>query len=259
MILGKPLRPGSAPPLATRNTPWPSLDTGKRRLLCLKGRHMSSRCRLFRAILFWLILIPCTFAWGVELPPQAQAILKSPDVSFSGTYDLPCRPAVLDGLLGNPILLGRLWTAYGFAPAYKVRQHGKGLYVEDPTGIAGELLLLQHSGNRRVYLGDGALNHDLVPAFGGKMLLVLTTAPKATAVSARVDVYVQARSRVVGFLTSPLFSLMKERIENRMTVNAQDISVILKDVCTAPKQTASRLKGDDAAALLKLFPPQQRK
>ena len=216
---------------------------------------MSLHCRVFQTTLFTLLLIPCALARAVDLTSQAQAVLSAPDVSFSGTYDLPCRPAVLDSLLRHPILLGRLWTAYGFAPAYKVRAQGSGLHVEDPTGIVGEIVLAQQAGNRWVYLGDGMLNHRLVPSFRGKMALVITTTPKGAGVGAHVDVFVRTESRALGLLAWTLFPLVKGRIESRVTLNARDVGVILKDVSIAPQKIASRLAGDDAAAFVRLFPP----
>jgi hypothetical protein len=125
--------------------------------------------------------------------------------------------------------------------------------VEDPTGIVGEMRLAQQGGNRWVYLGDGRLNHRLVPAFGGKMALVITTAPGGAGVSARVEAFIRTESRTLGFLSWTLSPLVRGRIENRATLNARDLGVILKDISSAPGQTASRLGGEDAAMLARMF------
>jgi len=223
---------------------------------------MSYHSRVFLTIFCTLILIPLALAGAADLSPEIQTLLNSPDITYAGVYDFACRPAVLDSLLRHPILLGRLWAAYGFAPAYRVRPQGEGLHVEDPTGIVGEIRLaqridnpMQQAGSRWVYLGDGRLNHRLVPAFRGRMALVITTTSKGAGVSARVEVFLRTESRTLGLLTWTLSPLVRGRIENRATFNARDLSVILKDVSDAPQQAASRLSEEDAKALTRLLPP----
>ena len=109
-------------------------------------------------------------------------------------------------------------------------------------------------------LGIGALNHKLVPPFPGKMALVLTTTPKGAAASVRVDVFVRADNRIVGFVAWTLAPLLKPRVEYRVHANAIDMGAILKDGGTAPQNAAGMLKKDDAAALLMLVqaPPAKR-
>lgn len=203
-------------------------------------------------ILLWLV--PTVGAASGELQAQAQLLMKTPDVTISGTYEMQTWPDVLESILRTPILLARLWEVYEFTPLYKARLQGEGIHVDDPTGIAGDIFLVEQSGNRRIYVGNGALNHKLVPSFRGKMALVLTATPKGSAVSARIDVYIRTDSRVLGFLTRTMFPLVKTRALHRMTANATDIGTILKDLSNAPQKTAARLKKEDAAALLKILP-----
>ena len=211
---------------------------------------------------FWTIILALSFAPCVAFADpasEARAIISAPDIAFSGTYDLPCRPAALDSLLRRPALIGRLWAAYGFAPAYRVREQGGGLHVEDPTGIVGEVALAEQTGNRWVFLGDGALNHRLAPAFRGKVALVFTVAPKGSDASARVEMFVRTESRTLGLLAWTAFPLIKGRIESRVSANLRDVGTILRDVSTAPQQTFSRLSGEDAAAFARMFLPTARK
>lgn len=203
-------------------------------------------------ILLWLVAT--AGAASGELQAQAQLLMKSPDVTISGTYEMQTRPDVLESILRTPVLLARLWEVYEFTPLYKARLQGEGIHVDDPTGIAGDIFLVEQSGNRRVYVGNGALNHKLVPSFRGKMALVLTATPKGSAVSARIDVYIRTDSRVLGFLTRTMFPLVKTRALHRLTANATDIGTILEDLSNEPQKTAARLKKEDAAALLKILP-----
>lgn len=214
-----------------------------------------NRKEITSLVLILLWLVPTVGAASGELQAQAQLLMKSPDVTITGTYELPTRPEVLESILRTPILLARLWEAYQFTPLYKARLvQGDGIHVDDPTGIAGNIFLAEQSGNRRIYVGNGALNHKLVPSFRGKMALVLTATPKGPALSARIDVYIRTDSRVLGFLTRTMFPLVKTRALHRMTANVTDIGTILKDLSNEPQKTAARLKKEDAAALLKILP-----
>jgi hypothetical protein len=182
--------------------------------------------------------------------------MNFPDVTVSGTYELPTRHEVFDRMLRSPDLLAKLWEAYRFSPAYKARPVGEGIHIADPTGIAGDMYLVQQTADRRIYVGNGALNHNLVPAFRGKMAIVLTAVPKGPTVSARVDIYVRTDSRVLGFLAWTLFPMLKDRVEYRMTANAASLGAMLKDLSEDPRKAAALLQKEDAAALLKILPSQ---
>ena len=199
--------------------------------------------------------LPMAPAADNSLQSQAQTVIKSPDASITGTFELPANPSLLDGLLRSPMLLAHLWEAYDFTPRYKARIQGSGIHVDDPTGIAGDIYPVEESQARHVFYGTGALNHRLVPSFRGRLALVFSVTPKGQGSVARVDVYIRAESRFLGFLASTLFPLVRTRAQHRMDANMHDVITILSDLATAPRQTAARLKKDDADALLKLLPP----
>jgi hypothetical protein len=189
-----------------------------------------------------------------DMNTQVQLLMKSPDVTVSGTYELATRPDVLDRILSAPMLLAKLWEAYQFSPAYKATLQNGAIHIDDPTGISGDVFLADKSSNRRVYYGTGSLNHNLVPAFRGKMALVITTAPKGAGLSAHIDVYVRTDSRMLGLLAWTLGPLVKPRVENRINVNGANMGTILKDLATEPRKSTGMLKNNaDAAALLKLL------
>lgn len=191
-----------------------------------------------------------------DLKAQAQLLMKSPDVAISKTFETETRSEVIDSLLGSPMSFARLWEAYGFTPLYKMKMNGTAIHVDDPTGITGDLNQVEHVGSKTVFVGTGNLNHAYVPAFRGKMALVLTTTPKPTGVSTRVDVYIRTESRILGLVTWTLFPLVRSRAEHRVVANAADIGTILKDLAKEPQKTAGRLTKQDATALLKVMPAQ---
>jgi hypothetical protein len=208
----------------------------------------------FASISMIAAVVPLSGTKTAELQAQARLLMTSPDVSISGTFDIPTRLDIFEGLLRSPILLARLWEAYQFSPAYKARLQGEAIHIDDPTGISGEIFLVEQTARRRVYVGSGALNHKLVPAFQGKIAIVLSTVPKGSAESAHVDVYVRADSRVLGFLAWTLFPLLKARVEFRINANANDIGTILKDLTGEPQKVLALLKPEDKTALLKIMP-----
>jgi hypothetical protein len=183
-------------------------------------------------------------------------LLRSPDVTFGGSYTFPATPSVLEKLMASPLLLAKLWEAYNFSPPYKSRMQGTAIHIDDPTGIEGDIVLTEHTANRYVYLGTGNLNHRLVPAFRGKMAMVITMNPKAAATDVKLDLYIRANSRAVGLLAWGFFPLVRSRVENRVSLNVLDLTTIFKNISASLPQTAARLPNkEDAAALTALFSP----
>ena len=70
-----------------------------------------------------------------------------------------------------------------------------------------------------------------------------------------MQVYVRADSRILGFLGSSFFPLVRARVENRVHMNGQDARTLLEEASADPKRAASRLKGDEAKTLLALLAP----
>jgi hypothetical protein len=206
------------------------------------------------SVLFLFCALFSAQALAQDLNAQVRLLMKSPDVTASGTYQLTTRPEVLNRILSEPLLLAKLWEAYKFSPFYKATLQNGGVHVDDPTGISGDVFLVEQSSNRRVYFGRGNLNHRLVPAFRGKIALVLTTVPKGTSLNARIDVYVRADSRILGLMAWSMGPLLKPRVENRMNINAGNMGAIMKDLTTEPQKATTLLKKEDAAALMKLLP-----
>ncbi len=221
------------------------------------GKVRYSNPRGWAIVVTALFVLPLTFAFAadVSLQSQVQTLIKSPDAAISSTFDLPASPAFLDGLLRSPMLLAHLWEAYDFTPRYKARLQSGSIHVDDPTGITGDISPVENSLSRHVFYGTGALNHRLVPSFRGRLALVFSVTPKGQGATARVDVYVRAESRFLGFLASTLFPIVRTRAQHRMDANMHDITTILSDISTAPRQTAAKLKKEDADALVKLLPP----
>lgn len=204
--------------------------------------------RIGRLLFALFLVLQCGWAQGSDLGVESQLLQSKPDMSVASDFQFSARPAVVDMFLENPMILARLWEAHGFTPRYKVRPQGNGIHVDDPTGIQGDVYPVERTGNRRVWVAFGSLNHALVPSLKGRMALVVTTEPKNSGVTLHVAVYIRTDSRALGFLASTLFPLVRARVEHRMTANAADIGTILAEVSADPQKAAARLSKEDAAA-----------
>jgi len=203
--------------------------------------------RLGRVLFASFLALQCGSAQGADLRVESQRLQSRPDITVARVFEFNARPAVVDMLVENPMILARLWEAHGFTPRYKARPDGNGIHVNDPTGIQGDVYLVERAGNRRVWVAIGSLNHSLVPSFKGRMALVVTTEPKGSGVTLHVAVFVRTDSRALGFLASTLFPLVRARVEHRMTANAADIGTILAEASADPQKAAARLSKEDAA------------
>lgn len=211
---------------------------------------MGPRVRARVLLLALPLALHCVLARAADLWGEAQLLQSKPDISLENDFEFTTRPAIIDALLNSPMIVARLWEARGFTPRYKVSLQGDGIHVDDPTGIAGDLYLADKTGDRRVWVGLGSLNHALVPSFKGQMAIVLDTVPSGSGVAAHLGVYIRTDNRAMGFLASTLFPLVKARVQHRVTTNAADVGTILAEVSTDPQRAAARLSPDDAAALL---------
>jgi hypothetical protein len=199
-----------------------------------------------------LVVLSGILIAGSDTKSQVADLLKAPDASVSGTFEVPAKAVLIDNLLSSPITMAHLWEAYDFTPRYTARLQGNAIHVDDPTGIQGDIYLAEQSPNRRVYYGTGAINHSLVPAFQGSMAIIATLTPKGSTASAHLEVSIRTDSRILGVITRTLFPLVRSHAEHRMTANMKDLCTILNDITTAPQQTAAKLKKEDAANLLKM-------
>lgn len=186
-----------------------------------------------------------------ELSSLAAQVVSSPDLSVGGSYEVSTKAEVLDAMLDAPVLLARLWAAYGFSPRYAARPvEGDGLHVDDPTGIAGDLYPAGFADGRRVFVARGAIAHRLVPAFKGSAVLIISESREGDLVALRVDLYLRMDSRVVGFFMKPFAPYLRSLVLRRLGANIADLGAILGDLSAEPAETAARLGPEDSAAIL---------
>lgn len=168
-------------------------------------------------------------------------------ILFSGRYQIACQPEIVAQAIDHPLLLGALWSLYGFAPAYKISRTDKpgALHVDDPTGIVGDILLVSTNGARRIYLAEGMLNHWAVPMLkAGSAVFEIEIHPKRPETLIAVDIFIKPETRLAGAILWALSPLVKVRVQNRISLNLQDMEKILIDIAQSPEKIAGSLQGD---------------
>jgi hypothetical protein len=212
------------------------------------------RTTLRWAILAILVSLSTTVSSGSsDLRADATLLQSSPDLHLTQDFYLNVRPGLLESIVKSPMLIAHLWQAHNFSPQYKVRPSGEAIHVDDPTGIQGDVYLVESLGLRSVWVGYGNLNHALVPSFAGQMALVLKAKPEGSGISARVDLFIRTNSRLLGIFTSAFYPLLRARVERRVHDNAGDFRTIVEEINSEPEKAVSRLGREDAADLTKLL------
>ena len=50
---------------------------------------------------------------------QAQEIIENADVTYTTSFSWQCSKRTWNRVVEHPLLVGQLWEAYGYAPAYR--------------------------------------------------------------------------------------------------------------------------------------------
>ena len=179
---------------------------------------------------------------------RADQVRKQATVSFTGRYQVACPLSTVKAAMERPLMMGALWKAFAFGPAYQVFSLGepRAVHVVDPTGIVGEVLPVPSQGNKLVYLGEGKVDHWAVPAMNrGTAVFDVALAPKRAGTEVTISVSMKPESRVAGAALWVLGPVIKGRINQRMTNNFSDAGQILEKIATAPRSVAKRLRGNN--------------
>jgi hypothetical protein len=95
----------------------------------------------------------------------AGEVIQDPDLSYTASFAMECSAVTWNRLVDDPVLAGQLWSAYGYAPAYRVTMRADTIHVEDPTGLVGDAVRIGQEAGDRTYLVYGKLNHWADPFF----------------------------------------------------------------------------------------------
>jgi len=189
-------------------------------------------------------------ATGNELAARVRTVVEEADVVYDTGFEVPCSVGVWEEMVARPVLLGALWSAYGYAPAYRVEMRGDTIHVEDPTGLVGDVVGIQTRDGERTYLVEGQVNHWAVPFFNrGSAVFVLKTTVTAGEVAARLAVYVRAESAIGSLVVKLGRPLLMKHVVNRIDLNLRDACGILAAVEGDPDHVVSLLDPHAAGEL----------
>lgn len=207
------------------------------------GRRFAGCCRLL-----WLVLATVGTVYGASPAEQARSVMADPDLVYHARFSWRCPAAVWEQVLDEPLLMGRLWEASGFGPAYRFSQRGNLLHVDDPTGMQGDAVLVDRAPGSRTYLINGKVDHWAVPFFNeGLAVFVVTSRGDATRISGELTVYVSAASMAASAVLALGQSLLEGHIDNRVRLNLADGGALVEKVAGHPEQAAALLGPADAA------------
>jgi hypothetical protein len=210
------------------------------------GSHPTSLAKLFCCLIL-LLAAPAILRAAparAEVEARARELIRQADVTYTTTFTWPCSASTWECILDHPLLMGALWEAYGYAPAYKTSARGDTLHLADPTGLIGDALRFHREPGGASYLVDGKLDHWAVPFFNeASAVFILTSRSAQNQIVADLKVYVRAGSAVGSLVLQATKPLLAEHVDNRVTLNLQDARKIVEAINTSPAQVASHLSG----------------
>jgi len=210
--------------------------------------------RLITAILF--LASTSLPASGADLPDRARQIMAAAAVTYSTSFQWHCSRTTWTKAVDNPLIMGGLWAAYGFAPAYSVMRKDGVLEVRDPTGLAGTISTFRGRSGERIYVCDGRLDHWAVPFFNeGEAVFVLSAEAVRDSTHGKVEVYVWAASGIGNAVLELGEVILRKHIDNRVTLNLQDARKIVETIESSPATSAAMLRGPLAERFETVFAP----
>ena len=152
---------------------------------------------------------------------------------------------VWNKLMDHLVLMGKLWNMYHFQPAYDITAAEKGVRVTDPSGINGEMVLIDASATSRTFHCRGHIDHWAVPSFiSAEGIFVFRYEDEdGQRIRGKFEVFLRGENEIADFLLGLAAGKLKRRLQNRFTNNMEDVKKIIHDLHHQPDQIRSGLAG----------------
>ncbi len=191
-----------------------------------------------------------------DLASLARQVEAHPDVTYRAAFTWPCRWVTWERMLAEPVLMGRLWRALGYEPAYDFSARGDTLHVVDPTGLVGDALPVMTAPGACTWWVDGRLNHWAVPVLNsGQAVFVVRSRQVDGGVAVDLVVTVRAGSPLGNAVLRLARPLLAGHVQRRIDRNLRDGRRIAELVETAPDSALRLLDGGDAERFRRAFGP----
>ena len=223
-------------------------------VVCTVNLVRKKRSRLLKGVLVVCVILTVMSSVPVDAADlDVQAFIENACIQDDISFTVEASSDLWERMLDNLLLMGRLWEVYAFKPSYRVSIKGSGLHVVDPTGIEGELFLIESSSKRHVFYGDGRMKHWGLP-FGirGKALFILNYTNVHNRVQATMTVYGEGGNRVVDIMLKAISPLFFTLVNRRVQHNIRDLNTIVRDIGRNPGNVCAMLPADQVPAFKKL-------
>lgn len=176
--------------------------------------------------------------------------------SYRRSIRVECSQEIVERALDHPAFMGALWTAWGFSPKYRVTglERRTDVHIEDPTGIVGDGWLVSAGPGRRVFLGEGQIDHWAVPMLNaGSVVIEIDLARAGTGTRIDIAIFVTPKNWLAGAVVGTFSETVAEHLGLRVTANLIDVKTMLEAIVDQPEVVAGRLGGPGVVEFEALF------
>jgi len=176
-------------------------------------------------------------------------------VAYQIDFVVDAPVVVWNKLLDHLVLMGKLWNLYNFQPAYEIVATEKGVSVIDPSGINGEMVLIDASVTSRTFHCRGFVDHWAVPSFirAEGIFVFRYLEEDGQRIRGTFEVFLKGDNEVADFLLGLAAGKLKKRLHNRFTLNMEDMKKIVFNLLHHPDQIRNRLTGASLKEFNTLF------
>ena len=218
---------------------------------------------MLRRIKFCQLMMASLLVGGGLSSASAQTLVErvvkvreGATASYERDLRIACPVDIVEKALDHPAVMGAVWKVFGFTPEYRVSalERASDLHVEDPTGIVGDGWLVATGPGRRVFLGQGKIDHWAVPMLNeGSIVIEVEFEARGASTQISVAVFVRPESWIAGAVVGAFSGVVEQHVGLRVTANAIDVRTILEAITGDPEGVASRLDGSSRADFETVF------
>lgn len=205
-------------------------------------------------LLTWVFVMLSGIAWGAPDPKQIDELLKNPTLVYEKPYTVATTEAIWVKVLENPLIIGSLWSAYNFQPAYQITSTPSGIHVVDPSGIIGDIGLIDSAGTSRRFYGHGSVNHWMIPSFfSARGIIQFQYRMEQNRVHINLKLSIKGSNSVSNLVVRTFSGLLLNHIGKRIDSHMADIQKVADEISQSPEKTQKRLTGKPLEDFNRLF------
>lgn len=211
---------------------------------------MRNICLITLIVCLWAA--PCR-AGNDAMPPED--LREKATVVYQTDFVVDAPVVVWNKLLDHLVLMGKLWNLYNFQPAYEIVAAEKSVRVTDPSGINGEMGLIDASATSRTFHCRGSIDHWAVPSFisAEGLFIFRYEEEEGQRIRGTFEVFLKGDNEIADFLLRLAAGKLKKRLHNRFTLNLEDMKKIVFNLLHHPDQIRSGLTGGALKEFNSLF------